>query len=96
MMNFFYSSPFGNNAGKSLPKGLLLIGLLLIGFAMMVWVLREVFAFIAAGIFMIAGIGCISASIKAWLYNRGFKTTASQNENGFRKNVKIRSEEMEL
>ena len=81
---------------KGFAKGMFFLGLSLIGFAMLVWILKEVFAFIAAGIFILAGVGCISTAVKAWLYNRRFKTTASQNEDGFRKNVKIRYEETEL
>lgn len=81
---------------KGFAKGTFILGLLLIGFGMLVWILKEVFAIIAAGIFIIAGAGCISTAIKAWLYNRRFNTSAGQNEDSLRKNVKIRYEETEL
>ena len=96
MMFFRQYNSMLNEANKGFAKGMFILGLFLIGFAMLVWVLKEVFAFIAAGIFIIAGVGCLSAAVKAWLYNRRFKSSISQNEDGLRKNVRIRYDETEL
>lgn len=88
MFNFFFSSPMANNAGKSMAKGLLVLGLILIGFSMLVWVLREVFAFIAAGIFMVAGFACLINSLKLYFKFRNFGRK-QKPDSPYRENVRI-------
>lgn len=76
-------------AGKGFAKGMFIIGLLLIGFAMLVWVLKEIFAFIAAGIFILAGVWCCGLSIRVWWHTRKFKAGPDNGEDEYRENVRI-------
>ena len=80
-------------AGKGFAKGMFIIGLLLVGFAMLVWVLKEIFAFIAAGIFILAGVWCCGFSIKVWWHTRKFKAGPNGDENSYRENVRIHHSE---
>jgi len=87
----FYSNSF-NQISKSFSKGLFLIGLLLIGFGMLVWILKEVFAIIAAAIFIIAGIGCCGNAVRFYIATRKVKPF-NDDSAGRSDNVKIRIEQ---
>jgi hypothetical protein len=50
-----------------LAKGSLITGLFLIGFGMLVFVLRDLFAFIAAAIFFMAGFSAIAYAIRLFI-----------------------------
>jgi hypothetical protein len=68
-----------------LIKGSLLTGLFLIGFGMLVFILRDVFAFIAAAVFFIAGFSAIGYAVRMWILRYKLSRTA----NGGRDNVTI-------
>lgn len=63
---FFDGNPF-RQATQGLAKGSLITGLLLIGFGMLVFVLRDLFAFIAAAIFFMAGFSAIAYAIRLFI-----------------------------
>ncbi|MHC5124395.1 MAG: hypothetical protein ACYSOR_09350, partial [Planctomycetota bacterium] len=52
---------------QGLAKGSLITGLFLIGFGMLVFVLRDLFAFIAAAIFFMAGFSAIAYAIRLFI-----------------------------
>ena len=54
---FLNGNPF-RQATQGLAKGALITGLFLIGFGMLVFVLRDLFAFIAAAIFFYGRLFC--------------------------------------
>ena len=76
---------------KGFAKGLFVIGLLLIGFGVLVYVLKEIFAAIAAAIFIVAGGACCYNAIKLFLSSRRMhKMDADFDQpDGYRKNVQI-------
>jgi predicted transporter len=84
----FCSSSF-NQISKGYAKGLFVVGLLLIGFGTLVWILKEVLAVIAAAIFIIVGCACclnaVRISISTFKTNRG--------NDGRSDNVKIHIEQ---
>ncbi|MGA0395442.1 MAG: hypothetical protein ACO3MW_15460 [Rhodospirillales bacterium] len=63
---FFAGHPF-RQATQGLAKGSLITGLFLIGFGMLVFVLRDLFAFIAAAIFFMAGFSAIAYAIRLFI-----------------------------
>ena len=63
---FFDGNPF-RQATQGLAKGSLVTGLFLIGFGMLVFVLRDLFAFIAAAIFFMAGFSAIAYAIRLFI-----------------------------
>ena len=85
----YYSNPF-SQITKGFSKGLFVVGLLLIGFGALVWVLKEVFALIAAAIFMLAGVGCCSNAIRLYFASRKSYQNNDDNSAGRSDNVKVR------
>lgn len=59
MFQFFFSRPVEQQVGRTLVRGSLFGGLLLIGFGLLVFILRDLFAFLAAAVFFIAGFSAI-------------------------------------
>jgi hypothetical protein len=77
-----------SQATRGMAKGSFFTGLFLIGFGMLVFVLRDVFAFIAAAIFFMTGFSAILYSIKLfWASSQMRKSGA--NRDGHRDNVQI-------
>lgn len=83
-----YSNSF-NQFSKGYAKGLFVIGLLLIGFGTLVWILKEVLAVIAAAIFIIVGCICCFNAIRIFIST--IKT--NKDNDGRSGNVKIRIEQ---
>jgi len=69
------------------------VGLLLIGFGVIIIALPELFAMVAAVIFFIAGVGCGVTAIKIFLAQRQLNKINSDDSQGYRENVQIRIEE---
>ena len=85
---FRFDSNLFSQATRGMAKGSFFTGLLLIGFGMLVFVLRDVFAIIAAAIFFMAGISAILYSIKLfWVSSQMRKSGDSRD--GHRDNVQI-------
>lgn len=89
-MNFYRNTI--SNASRSFAAGTIITGLLLIGFGVIIIALPEVFAFLAAAVFFLAGLGCAVTGIKIFITMRKFDKI-DQDTNGYRKNVRISSEE---
>jgi hypothetical protein len=87
VLNFFLSN--FNNASKTVAKGSFFTGLFLIGFGMLIFILKDIFAFLAAAIFFIAGFSAIGYAIRLFLLSR-----KSQNNEAFRKNVTIHHDDV--
>jgi len=87
-MTFKYSSnPFGQ-LSKGLAKGMFVVGLLLIGFGVLVYILKEVLAVIAAAIFVVVGIGCCINAVRMFIFS-GTVTKHNGPQEQFRENVRI-------
>lgn len=72
-------------AGKSVAKGALVGGLLLIGFGMLVFILRDLFAFLAAAVFFMAGFSAIGYAIRIFWATRRM----NHSDDAYRDNVQI-------
>ena len=84
----FHSNSF-NQLSKGYAKGLFVVGLLLIGFGTLVWILKEVLAVIAAAIFIIVGCVCCFNAVRIFI-----STLKTNKDNDNRSdNVKIRIEQ---
>jgi hypothetical protein len=72
----------------------MVVGLLLIGFGMLILALPELFAFLAAAVFFIAGVGCAITAIKIFWAQRHLDRFASHDDlDAYRKNVRIRGDD---
>jgi len=80
-------------ASRKAAAGIFIVGLLLIGFGYLVYILRDLFAILAAIVFVIAGVGCGITAVKIFLAQRKLYKLGSSDSDGYRKNVHIRIEE---
>jgi hypothetical protein len=85
MLRFFFQGDPFREAGKSIAKGSLLLGLFLIGFGMLVFILRDIFAFLAAAVFFMAGFSAIGYAIRIFWASR----RRTKPEDAYRDNVQI-------
>jgi len=92
-MSFRFYTNVISQASRNFAAGLFIVGLLLVGFGFLVYVLRDVFAVLAAIVFFAAGIGCAITAVKIFLAQRGLDKAASDHSPGYRENVRIHIEE---
>lgn len=81
---FFLRDPF-RQAGRSLAIGALVTGLFLIGFGLLVFILRDLFAFLAAAVFFAAGFSAIGYAARLYWLTRQM----DRGQKAYRKNVEI-------
>ncbi len=93
MFRFFFSQDPFSRVTKGLAKGSLFTGLFLIGFGMLVFILRDIFAFLAAAIFFMAGFSAIGYAIRLYLAMRKLRGPEQKGKNAHRENVQIHVEE---
>lgn len=89
----FFFSEHASEATKGLAKGSLVLGLLLIGFGMLVFILRDLFALLAAAIFFIGGFSSIGYAIKLFVAAHRMRRGSKGPDSAYRENVNIRVEE---
>ena len=80
-------------ASRGIAAGIFIVGLVLIGFGFMIYLLPRFFATLAAIVFFVGGVGCGITAVKIFLAQRELDKTTSGNSQGYRKNVRIHSEE---
>ena len=92
-MVFRYYSNMVSHASRNIAGGVFVLGLMLIGFGFLIYYLRDVFAFIFAGLFCAAGIGCGITALKILWSVHKLNKFNSGNSGAYRENVRIHSEE---
>ena len=90
-MSFRFYSNAVSQASRNFASGLFIVGLLLIGFGFLVYILRELFAILFAAVFVIAGAGCGITALKIYLFQR--RIDRSNPGDPYRENVRIHVEE---
>lgn len=84
----FYSNAL-SQASRTVAATIMIVGLLLIGFGMLIFALPKLFAYLAAGVFFVAGLGCGATAIKIfWAQNQIDRAGEGQTE-VYRQNVRI-------
>ena len=92
-MSFRFYTNAISQASKSAAAGIFVVGLVLIGFGFMIYLLPKFFATLAAVVFFVAGGGCAITAIKIFLALRKLDKINSGNSEAYRKNVQIHIEE---
>jgi uncharacterized membrane protein len=92
-MNFRFYTNAISGASRSIAAWIFIVGLLLVGFGIIIIALPELFAMFAAVIFFIAGVGCGVTAIKIFLAQRKLNKIDSDDSRGYRENVQIHIEE---
>jgi hypothetical protein len=80
-------------ASRSLAAAIFIVGLLLIGFGVLIIAYSEIFAFLAALVFFVAGIGCGMTAVRIFLAQRELEKLDPDDTETYRRNVQIHSEE---
>jgi len=78
-----------SHASRTVAASVLVVGLLLIGFGMLIMALPELFAFLAAAVFFLAGVGCAVVAIKIFWAQRRLEKRMSKDSDAYRENVVI-------
>ena len=87
----FYTNVI-SQASRNFAAGLFIVGLLLIGFGFLVYILRELFAILAAIVFFVAGVGCAITAVKIFWTLHKLDKTAPDDSEPYRENVHIHIE----
>ncbi len=88
----FYTSIL-SQASRSVASGIMVVGLLLIGFGVIIVALPEFFAYLAAMVFFIAGVGCAATALKIFWAQRRIDRFNADGLDVYRKNVRIHTGE---
>jgi hypothetical protein len=92
-MSFRFYTNVLSQASRNFAAGLFIVGLLLIGFGFLVYILRDLFAILASIVFFVAGIGCGITAVKIFWAQRKLDKINSNDSQGYRENVHIHIEE---
>jgi hypothetical protein len=92
-MNFRFYTNAISQASRTVAASIFVVGLLLIGFGVIIAAFPEIFAYLAAAIFFIAGAGCAITAAKIFWAQRKLDKAASDESGPYRDNVRIHIEE---
>jgi hypothetical protein len=92
-MNFRFYTNAVSQASRTAASVIFTIGLLLTGFGVVILALPEIFAFLAAAVFFIAGLGFGITAFKIYMSQRRLNKMTPDESAGYRKNVQIHTEE---
>ncbi len=92
-MVFRYYTNAISQASRSVATGIFIVGMILIGFGFMIYLLPKFFATLAALVFFIAGIGCGITAVKIFWASKKLDKADSEPSEGYRENVQIHIEE---
>ncbi len=93
-MSFRFYTNVISQATRTIASGIFIVGMVLIGFGFMIYLLPKFFATLAAVVFFIAGLGCGITAVKIFLAQRKLdKMSSDDGTTGYRRNVRIHTEE---
>ena len=92
-MVFRYYTNAISQASRNVAAVIFIVGLLLIGFGVIIVALPELFAYLMAGVFFVAGIGCGMTAIKIFWAAAKLDRAGSEPSEPYRENVQIHIEE---
>ena len=86
---FRYYTNMVSQASRTAAAGIFSVGLLLIGFGFLIYLLPKFFATLAAIVFVAAGSACSATALKIFLAQRKLNKFASDASDAYRKKVRI-------
>ena len=86
---FRYYTNMVSQTSRTAAAGIFSVGLLLIGFGFLIYLLPKFFATLAAIVFVAAGSACSATALKIFLAYRKLNKFASDASDAYRKNVRI-------
>jgi uncharacterized membrane protein YedE/YeeE len=88
----FYSNAV-SQASRSVASAIMIVGFLLIGFGVLIFALPRLFAFLAAAMFFLAGIGCFGTAVRIFWAQHRIDQLSNDEPQVYRENVRIHTEE---
>jgi len=88
MVMRFYTSAV-SQASRTVASAIMVVGFLLIGFGVLIFALPKLFAFLAAVMFFMAGIGCGATAIKIFWAQHQIDRFSDGESQVYRRNVQI-------
>jgi len=92
-MSFRFYSNMMSQASRALAAGTFIIGMILIGFGFLIYLLPRFFATLAAIVFFIIGAGSCITAVKIFLVQRRLDKMNSDAAESYRQNVRVRIEQ---
>jgi hypothetical protein len=92
-MPFRFYTNILSQASRSVASGIMVVGLLLIGFGVVIIALPQLFAYLAALVFFVAGVGCAGTAVKIFWTQRRIDRFNADDLDVYRKNVRIHTGE---
>jgi len=92
-MSFRFYTNTMSKVSRTAAGGIFTVGLLLIGFGLLIYVFPKFFAMLAAIVFFVAGLGCAITAVKIFLVQRKLDKLSSDDSDAYRKNVHIHIDE---
>jgi hypothetical protein len=93
-MSFRFYTNVISQASRTVAAGMFIVGMVLVGFGFMIYLLPKFFATLAALVFFIAGVGCGTTAVKIFLAQRKLdKMDSDDGTTEYRRNVQIHSGE---
>lgn len=88
----FYTNAI-SQVSRAVAAWTFIVGLLLIGFGLLIYLLPKFFATLAAIVFFVAGVGCGVTGAKIFLTQRRLDRLTGDDSDDYRRNVQIHVEE---
>ncbi len=88
-MSFRFYTNMVSQASRGLAAVIFFTGLLLIGFGAVILVLPKIFAFLAAMVFFIAGVGCGITALKIFLAQKQLDKFTSKESSDYTESIEI-------
>ncbi len=92
-MPFRFYTNMLSQTSRSVASGIMMLGLLLIGFGITIIALPALFAYLAAMVFFVAGAGCAATALKIFWAQRRIDRFHDDDLDVYRKNVRIHTGE---
>jgi hypothetical protein len=91
-MSFRFYTNAISEASRAFATSIFVVGMVLIGFGFMIYLLPKLFATLAAIVFFVAGIGCVITAVKIFIAQKRLDKINSDGSQDYRDNVQIHIE----
>ncbi|OHB61645.1 MAG: hypothetical protein A2167_05145 [Planctomycetes bacterium RBG_13_46_10] len=88
-MNFRFYTNMISQASRTVAATIFVVGLVLIGFGMIIVALPEIFAYLAAILFFISGFGCGITALRIFLAQRRLEKLADEETSDYKESIEI-------
>ena len=92
-MSFRFYTNAVSQASRAVATSIFIVGMVLVGFGFMIYLLPKFFATLAAIVFFVAGIGCAITAVRIFLAQKKLDKINSDGSQDYRENVQIHIEE---